>query len=71
MCWLSKSNPVRMTCTNSEYVSPAGLPVESGVMLREVATAGTAVLMATHDDVLARGADRILTLVDGVIDGPA
>jgi putative ABC transport system ATP-binding protein len=40
-------------------------------LLREVAIAGTAVLIATHDEVLARGADRILTLVDGVVDGPA
>jgi len=54
---------------------PTGqLDSETGVsifqLLREVAAAGTAVLMATHDEVLARGADRILTLVDGVLEGP-
>lgn len=54
---------------------PTGqLDSETGVtifaLLREVAAAGTAVLMATHDDALARGADRILTLVDGVLDRP-
>jgi putative ABC transport system ATP-binding protein len=54
---------------------PTGqLDSETGVtifaLLREVAAAGTTVLMATHDDVLARGADRILTLVDGMLEGP-
>jgi len=53
---------------------PTGqLDSETGVaifaLLREVAAAGTAVLVATHDDVLARGADRILTLVDGALEG--
>jgi putative ABC transport system ATP-binding protein len=51
---------------------PTGqLDSETGVtifaLLREVAAAGTAVLMATHDEVLARGSDRILTLLDGVL----
>jgi len=36
-------------------------------LLRVVASSGTAVLMATHDDVLAHGADRVLTLVDGAL----
>jgi putative ABC transport system ATP-binding protein len=39
-------------------------------LLRDVAASGTAVLMATHDDVLAQGADRRLTLVDGVLSAP-
>jgi putative ABC transport system ATP-binding protein len=39
-------------------------------LLRDVATSGTAVLMATHDDVLAHGADRVLTLVDGALSAP-
>jgi putative ABC transport system ATP-binding protein len=38
-------------------------------LLREIAASGTAVLMATHDDVLARGADRVLTLIDGELEG--
>jgi putative ABC transport system ATP-binding protein len=36
-------------------------------LMRDVASSGTAVLMATHDDVLAQGADRVLTLVDGTL----
>jgi putative ABC transport system ATP-binding protein len=40
-------------------------------LLREVAVSGTGVLMATHDEVLARGADRVLTLVDGVLNQPS
>ena len=34
-------------------------------LLREVANSGMAVLMATHDEVFAQGADRVVTLVDG------
>lgn len=36
-------------------------------LLRQVAAAGTAVLMATHDEVLAHEADRELILMDGAI----
>jgi putative ABC transport system ATP-binding protein len=46
----------------------------AGVMalLREVAAAGTAVLMATHDRVAVDFADRVLTMEDGrVVAGPA
>ncbi len=39
-------------------------------LLREVAASGTGVLMATHDEVLAQGADRVLTLIDGVLSSP-
>ena len=39
-------------------------------LLREVAASGTCVLMATHDEVLAQGADRVLTLTDGVLSHP-
>jgi putative ABC transport system ATP-binding protein len=54
---------------------PTGqLDTETGAaifaLLRDVASSGTAVLMATHDEVLARGADRVLTLVDGVLTAP-
>jgi putative ABC transport system ATP-binding protein len=36
-------------------------------LLLQVARSGTAVLMATHDEVFAEGADRALRLVDGVL----
>jgi putative ABC transport system ATP-binding protein len=36
-------------------------------LLRSVSTAGTAVLMATHDENLAHRADRVMTLIDGVL----
>lgn len=36
-------------------------------LLKEVAEDGTAVLMATHDEAFAQGADRVLTLSDGVL----
>jgi putative ABC transport system ATP-binding protein len=40
-------------------------------LLRQVAASGTAVLMATHDEVLANQADRAKTLVDGVLSNSA
>ena len=36
-------------------------------LLREMAASGTAVIMATHDDALVEGADRVLGLADGRI----
>ncbi len=36
-------------------------------LLKDVAASGTAVLMATHDEIFAEGADRALTIVDGVV----
>src|SRR5260221_2552740 len=36
-------------------------------LLRSIASSGTAVLIATHDETFAAGADRTLTLVDGAI----
>ncbi|WP_297008277.1 hypothetical protein [uncultured Corynebacterium sp.] len=38
-------------------------------LLRELATAGTTVLMVTHDPGIASAADRTLILRDGVIEG--
>jgi putative ABC transport system ATP-binding protein len=38
-------------------------------LLRDLATAGTTVLMVTHDPDIAAAADRTLVLRDGVIDG--
>jgi putative ABC transport system ATP-binding protein len=54
---------------------PTGqLDSETGVaivsLLRDVASSGTAVLMATHDEVLAQRADRVLILIDGVLSPP-
>ncbi len=45
----------------------------SGIMqlLREVAATGTAVLMATHDRVAVDVADRVVTMQDGRLAGPA
>jgi putative ABC transport system ATP-binding protein len=45
----------------------------AGVMqlLREVAATGTAVLMATHDRVAVDFADRVVSLQDGRVAGPA
>jgi putative ABC transport system ATP-binding protein len=45
----------------------------SGIMqlLREVAATGTAVLMATHDRVVVDVADRVVTMQDGRLAGPA
>jgi putative ABC transport system ATP-binding protein len=36
-------------------------------LLQDVALGGTSVLIATHDEGLAEGADRLLTLTDGVL----
>jgi len=40
-------------------------------LLHEVATTGTCVLMATHDRVAVDFADRVVTLQDGRLAGPA
>jgi putative ABC transport system ATP-binding protein len=41
------------------------------LLLREVATTGTCVLMATHDRVAVDFADRVVTMQDGRLAGPA